>query len=225
MTDTNKLTRRGLLGTFAATSAVTLAACGEDAAPAGPNPDIVPLNNLLTKEYEIVKAYAAVIPTLAAPHASDPETLNATALSLVMGAWQRHHHAHATQLAAAVTAVGGTPVAEASVMFTMPSSYSSSVTNALKLLCNVERAIAIEHNRAVKALTAMGNRFLVGTIEGDETQHFIVLYTLAKRVVVPVPTGLISGLMDVVPKAFVAKVSTNDTNSLQSIEDLPYSSA
>ena len=77
MNDINKLTRRGLLGTLAATSTVTLAACGDDAVPAGPNPDIIPLNNLLTKEYEAIKAYAAALPTLNMPPTRDPQAARA----------------------------------------------------------------------------------------------------------------------------------------------------
>lgn len=223
MTDINKLTRRGLLGSLAATSAVTLSACGDDAAPAGPNPDIIPLNNLLTKEYEAIKAYAAAIPTLNMPPTGDPQAANGPALSVIAMSWQGHHRAHATQLAAAITAIGGTPVTEASVMFTPPTTYSGTVTNVLKLACNTERAAAIAYNRAVKTLSATGNRFLAGTIEGDETQHFVVLYAILTGVVAPVPAGLITGIMEVVPKAFVARVNASDMNSLESVANFTYS--
>jgi hypothetical protein len=125
-------------------------------------------------------------------------------------------------LAAAITAIGGTPVTEASVMFTPPSTFSGTVSNVLKLACNTERAAAIAYNRAVKALTATGNRFLAGTIEGDETQHFVVLYALLTGVVSAVPTGLITNIMEVVPKAFVARVNASDMNSLQSVADFTY---
>ncbi len=222
MNDINKLTRRGLLGTLAATSTVTLAACGDDAVPAGPNPDIIPLNNLLTKEYEAIKAYAAALPTLNMPPTGDPQAANGPALSVIATSWQGHHRAHATQLAAAITAIGGTPVTEASVMFTPPSTFSGTVSNVLKLACNTERAAAIAYNRAVKALSSTGNRFLAGTIEGDETQHFVVLYALLTGVVSAVPTGLITNIMEVVPKAFVARVNASDMNSLQSVADFTY---
>ncbi|MFO0646759.1 MAG: ferritin-like domain-containing protein [Polyangiales bacterium] len=222
MTDTNKLTRRVLLGTFAATSAVTLAACGEDAAPAEPDPDIIPLNNLLTKEYEAIKAYAAALPTLNTPPTGDPQAAWGPALSVIATTWQGHHRAHATQLAAAINAIGGTPVVETSVVFTPPPSFSATVTNVLKLVCNTERAVAVAHNRAIKVLTTTGNRFLAGTIEGDETQHFVVLYALLANVVSMVPAGLITNITEVVPKAFVERVSTSDMNSLQSVADFTY---
>lgn len=223
MTDTYKLSRRGLLGALAATSTATLAGCGDDAVPSGPNPDIVPLNALLTAEYKAVKAYADVLPTLQTPPAGDPLAANGPALSVIATAWQGHHQAHATQLAAAITAIGGTPVTEASAMFARPEGFTPHVANVLKLACNTEKAAAIAYNRAVKALSSTGNRFLAGTIEGDETQHFIVLYTLLKGVVAAVPAGLITNISEVVPKAFVARTSASDMNSLQSVADFTFS--
>lgn len=223
MSDLHTLTRRGLLGAFAVTSTATLAACGDDAAPTGPNPDIIPLNNLLTLEYSAIKAYAAAIPTLNMPPTGDPLAANGPALSVIATSWQGHHRAHATEIARAITAIGGTPVTEASVMFTAPPTYTGNVANVLKLACNAERGAAIAYNRAVKALQASGNRFLAGTIEGDETQHFIVLYALLTGVVSAVPTGLITNIMEVVPKAFVARVNATDMNSLQSVADFTYS--
>ncbi len=222
MTDIHKLSRRGLLGAFAATSTTALAACGDDAVPAGPNPDIGPLNQLLTAEYQAIKAYADALPTLQMPPTGDPLAANGPALSVIATAWQGHHRAHATQLAAAITAIGGTPVAEATVMFTRPTGYTAHVANVLKLACNAEKGAAIAYNRAVKALSSTGNRFLAGTIEGDETQHFIVLYTLLQGVVSAVPAGLITNISEVVPKAFVARTSASDMNSLQSVADFTY---
>ena len=77
------------------------------------------------------------------------------------------------------------------------------------------------YNTAIKSLKATTSRFLAGTIEGDETQHFIVLYALLKSVVSADPAGLITNINEVVPKPFVAQVGT-DMNSLQSIADFTF---
>ncbi len=221
MTDTNKLSRRALLGGLAATGTATLAGCGDDAAPSGPNPDITPLNALLTAEYEAIKAYEAGRMILMTPPMGDPQASSSAPLLVVATNWQNQHRAHAMQLASTITGIGGTPVSEASVMFTPPTGFSASVANVLKLACNKERAAAIAYNRAVKALKSTNSRFLAGTIEGDETQHFIVLYALLKGVVQADPAGLITNINEVVPKPFVAQVGA-DMNSLQSIADFTY---
>ena len=221
MTDMYKLSRRGLLGGFAATSTVTLAACGDDPVPSGPNPDITPLNALLSAEYEAIKAYEAGAGVLRMPPTGDPQAAQSAPLLVIAMNWQNHHRAHAVQLAAAITAIGGTPITEASVMFTLPTGFTPSVSNVLRLACNKERVAAVTYNRTVKALKSTNSRFLAGTIEGDETQHFIVLYALLKGIVTADAAGLITNIAEVVPKPFVVQVGT-EMNSLQSVADFTF---
>ncbi len=221
MTDPNKLSRRAILGGLAATSSVSLVGCGGDETPAGPNPDITPLNALLTAEYEAIKAYEAGATILRMPPTNDPQASSSAPLLVIAMNWQNHHRTHATQLASLITSIGGTPVTEASVSFTAPTGFSASVGNVLRLAANKERAAAVAYNTAIKSLKATTSRFLAGTIEGDETQHFIVLYALLKGIVSADPAGLITNINEVVPKPFVAQVGT-DMNSLQSIADFTF---
>ncbi|MEZ4406308.1 MAG: ferritin-like domain-containing protein [Polyangiales bacterium] len=225
MTDSNKLSRRGFIGgaAIAGTSA-TLAACGGDDTPAGPNPDITVLNSLLSAEWLAIKAYAAGLPTLQMPATGDPLAANGPVLYVIAQRWQTQHQAHAAALQAAIRAIGGTPVDENSVTFTPPTGFSATVRNVMVLACNAEKAAAIAYNRAVKGLTAAGNRFLAGNIEGDESQHFIVLYALLQQVVAANPSGIITGTMDVVPQTFVVNYNGMQ-NGLEAVPDFTYTTA
>jgi len=222
MTTNKFLSRRALLGGVAVTgSALALEACGEDVGPVVPNPDIPPLNNLLAAEYGAIAAYAAGIPILEMPPTGDPLAANGPALGVIARAWQTQHREHAAQLAATVTAIGGTPVAESSITFTAPMGFTPSVRNVMVLACNAEKAAAIAYNQAVKTMSAASSRYIAANIEGAETQHFVILYTLLKQVVAPNPASLISMINEVAPKAFVVNVGTA-TNGLSSIADFTY---
>lgn len=225
MTDSNKLSRRGFLGgaAIAGTSA-TLAACGGDDTPAGPNPDITVLNSLLSAKWLTIKAYAAGLPTLQTPMTGDPLAANGPVLFVIAQRWQTQHQAHAAALQAAIRAIGGTPVDENSVTFTPPMGFSATVRNVMVLACNAEKSIAEDFNRGVKGLAATGNRFLAANILGDDTQHFIVLYTLLQQVVSPNPSGIITGTMDVVPQTFVVNYNGMQ-NGLEAVPDFTYTTA
>lgn len=222
MTTNKFLSRRALLGGAAVTgSALALQACGDDVGPVVPNPDIPPLNNLLAAEYGAIAAYSAGIPILEMPPTGDPLAANGPALGVIARAWQTQHREHAAQLAATVTAIGGTPVVESSITFTAPMGFTPSVRNVMVLACNAEKAAAIAYNQAVKTMTAASSRYIAGNIEGAETQHFVILYTLLKQVVAPNPASLISMINEIAPKAFVVNVGTA-TNGLSSIADFTY---
>lgn len=222
MTTNKFLSRRALLGGAAVTgSALALEACGDDVGPAVPNPDIPPLNNLLAAEYGAIAAYTAGIPILEMPPTGDPLAANGPALGVIARAWQAQHREHAAQLAATVTSIGGTPVAESSITFTAPMGFTPSVRNVMVLACNAEKAASIAYNQAVKTMSSASSRYIAGNIEGAETQHFVILYTLLKQVVAPNPASLISMINEIAPKAFVASVGTA-TNGLSSIADFTY---
>lgn len=214
------LSRRSFLGTAATGS--LLVACGDDP-PAGPSPDVMPLNALLTAEYEAVKAYEAGLMILNNPPMGDPLTVLARDLARIAMRWRSQHSDHASALAATISANNGTPVQEASVTFTLPNPFPPSILNVLKLAFNKERAAAIAYNDAVKAMRAPGNRFLAGSIEGDETQHVIVLQALLLQVAGPGATIL---EMDAVPRSFVSTVSVgNNREGLQTLMDFAYSAS
>ena len=122
MTTNKFLSRRALLGGAAVTgSALALQACGDDVGPVVPNPDIPPLNGLLAAEYGAIAAYTAGIPMLEMPATGDPLASSGFVIGAIARAWQTQHREHAAQLAATVTAIGGTPVAENSITFTAPT--------------------------------------------------------------------------------------------------------
>lgn len=222
MTTNKSLSRRALLGGVAVTgSALALEACGDDAPPATANPDIGPLNNLLAAEYGAIVAYNAGIPILEMPPTGDPLAANGPALSVIATAWRAQHREHAAQLVTAITAIGGTPVVESTITFTAPTGFTANVRNVMVLACNAEKAAAIAYNQSVKTMNSASSRYIAGNIEGAETQHFVILYTLLKQVVAPNPTMLITMINEIAPKSFVASVG-GMTNGLSSIADFTY---
>lgn len=222
MTTHNSLSRRALLGGVAVTgSALALEACGEDAPAVTANPDIGPLNNLLAAEYGAIVAYNAGIPILEMPPVGDPLAANGPALSVIATAWRAQHREHAAQLVTAITAIGGTPVVESTITFTAPTGFTANVRNVMVLACNAEKAAAIAYNQSVKTMTSASSRYIAGNIEGAETQHFVILYTLLKQVVAPNATMLITMINEIAPKSFVASVGGMN-NGLSSSADFTY---
>ena len=218
----HSVSRRSFLGGAAATgSALALDACGGDVAPTGPNPDIPALNSLLAAEYNAIKTYAAGIMTLQNPPTGDPMAALGLPLATIATNWQNQHRDHATQLAAAITAIGGTPVSEATITFTAPTGYTGTIHNVLVLACNAEKAASIAYNEGVKSMTNASSRFLAANIEGTETQHFVVLYSLLKQTVAPNLTTILTVLNEIVPRSFVLNAGGMN-NGLQSLTDLTY---
>ncbi len=212
MTIHDKLSRRSFFrGAAAATSVGVVSACGGTNAPAGPDPDIIPLNAMLAAEYQAIAAYNAGLSILSAPPSGDPQAANALTLAAIATQWKTQHTAHAALLASTITGIGGTPVVQSTVTFTPPTGFTPSVTNVLKLAANLEKGAAIAYATAVANLSTAGNRFVAGTIEGDETQHFIVLYALLNGVVSPGVALAAMGTANVVPRTFVTS-PTSDTS-------------
>jgi hypothetical protein len=187
-----------------------------DSGPSAPPPDILPLNSLLTAEFSLIRAYQAVMPVLQNPPVGDPLAANGPVLGAIAESWLAHHREHAAALVAAINALGGTPVSEASVTFTPPTGFTPNIRNAMVLLCNFEKGASVAYNRSVAAMTAASSRYLATIIEGAETQHFLVLYGLLKQVLAPNPANLITMINEVAPKAFVNNVG-GMSNGLQSI--------
>lgn len=55
----------------------------------------------------------------------------------------------------------------------------------MKLACNAQRAAAVAYNQVLKGMTSKTNRFIAAAIEGDETQHYVVLVALIEVLVKP----------------------------------------
>jgi hypothetical protein len=218
------LTRRRLLHASAIATPALVIGCGDDGTtnpdggrpPDGgardggadsgtDSPDVAALNALLSAEYAAVKAYDAGAAILMTPPAMDPlADLAPIALAAALR-FQSQHRDHAEVLAEAVTVARGTPIDEATVTFTPPAGFSPSVLNVLKLACNAEKGASIAYNQTVMALRGANHRVLAAAIEGDETQHFIVLYALLKGVAAPGPN--IAMVERIVPTSFVTTVS------------------
>ncbi len=226
MANTNdKLSRRALLGGAAvASTGAVLSACGGTDSPAGPNPDILPLNALLSAEYTAIKAYDAGIPILMMPPAGDALATQGLVVAAVAQRWQQQHRDHAAALVTAIQSIGGTPVLASAITYAPPQGFTPGVANVMKLAANAEKGAAIAYTNTIKLLSSTGHRFLAGTIEGDETQHFIVLYTLLKQLAGP-GAGIVTGVSNIVPVSFVAAPTgsaADHTNSLEGVADLAY---
>jgi bacterioferritin (cytochrome b1) len=180
--------------------------------------DVAVLNTLLGAEYKAIAAYTAAGPAVTAASASDPlyplrEVIVAVATNIV-----GQHQLHAAALVEAINALGGTPVAQSSVTFSLPKEVmdNPTITNILKLATRAERDAAVSYNVAVAGLEAAKHRYLATAIEGDESQHFIILAALVAGLADPGPKLALGTANQLPPKAFVRKVGTQD-----GLESLP----
>ena len=190
-----------------------------------PNADVDNLNALLKAEYMAIDAYSqgAVVLTQQKNNGATQADRDLAALVLAVAVeFQADHKAHAALLAKTVKDLNGTPVAEADSKFTLPADFKASTVNVMKLAANAERNAAIAYNRVVSTLSTSTLRFLGASIEGDETQHFMVLYALIEGLAVP--TSALTPSMNadqVVPRAFVSStVDQGGAEGLQSEKDL-----
>lgn len=212
MNDKDQMGRRALLKGAAIVGAGTaLAACSGGAGTGGAggggagggtamDSDIASLNALLTAEYKAIDAYtqgAGVLTT-------DTTDLGKLVLAVAIE-FQKDHKEHAALLDKTIKALGGTPVTEAANKFTLPTGFKASTANVMKLACNEERKAAVAYNQVIKGLKAKNNRFIAAAIEGDETQHYVVLVTLIEGLAVPTTELTATKNADkVVPQAFTS---------------------
>ncbi len=187
---------------------------GHDAAApldaAAADADVAVLNNLLKAEYNAIAAYAVGGGAVTAATSADPlfalkDTIVAIATNIA-----GQHTLHATALVSAINGLGGTPIAQSSVTFVPPPEVTANltITNILKFAANAERAAAIAYNHAVEVLEASNNRYLASVIEGDESQHFIILAALVLGLAAPGTALNPTTGASVPPKAFVRTLGT-----------------
>ncbi|MCP3166001.1 ferritin-like domain-containing protein [Myxococcus qinghaiensis] len=223
------LARRQLLQVLAAaTAASTLPACEalersdsqHQLGPIDRAREASALNTLLVAEYTLLDAYAqsAVILTDARDAPWRPqEERDLAALALALATeFQQDHEAHAALLSTTVTNLGGTAVREDDARFTPPPGFRPSVGNVLKLAANEERRAAIALNRVLKGLQTPEHRFILASIEGVDTQHFMVLKALIDALVDVTPA---LDTARVVPQPFVS--STESLGGGSGLEALP----
>lgn len=193
--------------------------------PPASNKDVEQLNALLSAEYKAIDAYTqgAVVLTDQKTNGPTQEARDLAALVLAVAVeFRSDHQAHAALLDKTVRDLQGTPVSAADAKFTLPTGFKPSTLNVMKLAANAERSAAIAYNGVIRELSAANLRFLGSSIEGDETQHFMVLYALIEGLAVP--TASLSPTMNadqVVPRAFVSStVSLGGGEGLQGETDL-----
>ena len=153
--------------------------------------DVATLNALLTLEYTLITAYDGFLSVLAAPAPHDPQAALGPKLIGMLSNFQSHHTDHAAALTALVIRAGGTPVPE--VLFVAPANFDPTVVNAIKLLANTEKAIAVAHAQALKTVTAQSSAALLGAVGGVEAQHFLVLYLLVNGLLAATASTLSTG--------------------------------
>lgn len=186
---------------------------GEAGAGGVPNmtdADIAPLNALLTAEYSAITAYSAGAGLINMATDEDPLYALRQVIVAIAVDIQSQHKLHAEALVDAIEALGGTPVDEEEVAagFEPPAALvaNPSISNVLKFAAGAERAAAIAYNQVLAGLEDAKHRFIAASIEGDETQHFIVLTALVLGLASPGPNLSVETAGDVVPEPFVSKV-------------------
>lgn len=187
---------------------------------ATPDADIEPLNALLTAEYNAITAYTAGAGLIDAAQDTDPLYALRSVIIDVAVSFQAQHRLHAEALVDAIEELDGTPVEEADVAeaFEAPEGLvaSPTITNVLKFAAGAERAAAVAYNQVLAGFEAAHHRFLASAIEGDETQHFIVLAALVLGLAAPGPNLSSDTAGDVVPAAFATTVGDE-----QGLNDVP----
>lgn len=183
---------------------------GTGGVPGMTDADIAPLNALLTAEYSAITAYTAGAALINMATDEDPlYTLRQVIVAVAVDI-QSQHRLHAEALVDAIEALGGAPVEEADVAadFEPPAALvaNPSISNVLKFAAGAERAAAIAYNQVIAGLEDAKHRFIAASIEGDETQHFIVLTALVLGLANPGPNLGVETAVDVVPEPFVSKV-------------------
>ncbi len=207
-------------------AAGTMAAAGKNGndggsagrAPTEPDPDITALNALLKAEYSAITAYSAGAGLINGAPNTDPLSDLRGVIVKVAVDIQAQHKLHAAALVEAIEALDGTPVSEQDVAadFKAPKALTDNptISNVLKYAASAERGAAIAYNQVIAGLEDAKHRFIATSIEGDETQHFIVLAALVLGLASPGMRLSEDTAGDVIPAAFVSKIG--DETGLES---------
>jgi bacterioferritin (cytochrome b1) len=175
-----------------------------------PDPDIEGLNALLTAEYFAITAYGAGAGLITGAAPADPlYALRQVIVDVAVGI-QAQHTLHAEALVEAIESLNGTPVVKAEIeaQFEAPAALlaNKTISNVLKYAAGQERNAAVAYNTVLAGFESAKFRFLASSIEGDETQHFIVLAALVLGLASPGPNLSSDTAADVFPAAFVYTV-------------------
>jgi hypothetical protein len=214
MSDEHVSRRKALTGGAAAIAGVTAAlAVSSVARPALADnaSDATALNATRAKTYEIVAVYDAATGFLM----GTPDGATAAAL---LGHFRTQHLAEADRLGTQITALGGTPVARGNAP--TPPFATPTIPNYLKYAADLERKAAVANVARLNTIGSKDAAELVAAIVGTQTQHWTVLYLLARGIAGP---GAMAATMltEIVPRPFV-RLEADRANSLTSVDDLPY---
>ncbi|MBK8694736.1 MAG: ferritin-like domain-containing protein [Deltaproteobacteria bacterium] len=217
MSDEHVSRRKALTGGAAALAGVTAALAVSAVtrnAHADNASDATALNAVRTKAFEII----AVYDTLIGPLNREPMTAASGAL---LTHFQVQHRAAAERLGTQITALGGTPIAESAVNApTAPTGFTRTGPNSIKYAANLERAAAVANVARLNAIGSKDAAELVAAIVGTQTQHFTVLYLLARGIAGPGAMAA-SMLNEIVPRSFVS-IEAAPAVSLTSVADLTF---
>jgi bacterioferritin (cytochrome b1) len=176
--------------------------------------DIGPLNALLKAEYSALAAYSAGADIIGKAPDSDPLFALKDVIVGIAVDFRSQHALHAEALVDAIVTLNGTPASQADVAadFKAPAALvaNPTITNVLKFAAGAERDATVAYNQVLAGLESAKLRFLASAIEGDESQHFIVLAALILGLAAPTSKLDQSKVGDVVPEAFVTTVGQTD---------------
>jgi len=188
-------------------------AAGAGGAPDVADADIVPLNALLSAEYNAITAYSAGAGLIGGALTTDPLYPLRAVITDIAVSIQSQHKLHAAALVDAIGELNGTPVKEADVAakFKAPAALiaNPSISNVLKFAAGAERGAGVAYNQVLAGMEDAQLRFLASSIEGDETQHFIVLAALVLGLASPGANLSEATAVKVFPEAFVSTVGTH----------------
>jgi rubrerythrin len=193
-------------------------AAGGDAGGAGgagsTDPETERMNELLANTYHASTAYTAIAGLISDASATDPLISLRDVLLQIVTSAQAQHRLHASTLADAVKELGGAPISEASVVaqFAAPPGLiaNTSISNALKFVATTERDAAVLSNETLAAITDPKARALASSIEGTQTQHYVLLAALVTGLVSPGAGLDKTTAAALFPAAFISSHGKND---------------
>lgn len=158
----------------------------------GPSdPDADQLNALLENTYLTATAYSAAIGLMTDAVVTDPLIAERDIFVALATSIQANHKVHAAMLVDMAKTLGASPTPESEVVgtFAPPPGLiaNTSITNAMKFVATSERQAAVRTNQTLALVQAPELRALAGSIEGMQTQHFILLAALITGLVSPGP--------------------------------------
>ena len=211
--------------TAAAVGAVVALSASARRAHAGPaedQADIKLLQGIYSAEVDAIATYDAGAKILQA----DNTSLGPVALKVATH-FRAQHLEHRDAIKAFITEKGGT-VVEPENPPSLPPGFKIATAIAIdvvKLAADKEKAAAIAYAGALKSLNDEVAAELLSSIGGVETQHFVVLYLLAKQLISVEPGLTDDQIKSVVPRSFLVDIRGAGDNSLEKFADIPFEAA